>query len=325
MIPKDEVESLRQPIKWKLVVPVALAVVAMIAGYFYDAARRSRQLKEALLREHRMITDVLPVTPAYREMRARIARLAFSVIGPYQGDFRAEGFSMADLAREPVLYGRVRLPEIHRLEDVAPSIRHRYADQIGSCMGLETNAVSEFYRRGDFLMPSYVEAVRGVSDGDRLRVLREDLRFRVERDAAELLSWARRRYFVLSVDEAALSIDGPTRVYIWDLSNDRMVFRTRGSGEDTVIIPIRIAGMPGGGRPVPRPSNTLALTQHDCSVANLARRQLGVAVIEMGNVPDLHALEADGGSGMVPSDAASVIPASAQRGDLPSENAENTR
>jgi hypothetical protein len=74
-------------------------------------------------------------------------------------------------------------------------------------------------------------------------------------------------------------------VYIWDLRDLRPVFRSRSAGEDTVIIPVRIAGIPGGNAPAVPSGARFNLSQHDCAVANDARQQLGVQVMTMHNAP----------------------------------------
>lgn len=301
MIPADEL-TFRPQVRWRIWIPVLVGLVTIVAVYFVVETRRARRLRAQLLAEHALLTESL--APPYRHLRSQIESLTFGAVGAWQGTYTAPGFTMADLAREPVLYGRVRLGEIHRVEDVPASIRHRYADQLAACLGVETHAVHQLYSKGDFLMPSYVDSVRGVESGDRLAALRQDLQFRLRRDTPDLVQWSRRRYFVLAMDEAALSIDGPTRLYVWDLRDGRPVFRTRGEGNETVIIPVRIAGMPGGGRPVPQPTGRLNLAQHDCAVANQARMQLGVEVLSMRNAPRPEAVDADGGG--EPSDAATA-------------------
>ncbi len=294
MLDRDALPFLPK-VRWRFWIPIMVFIAGMVAAYFISSHRRGRRLRAQLLAEHMVLTQSL--APPYREMRAKIERLAFSAIAPWQGTYTAPGFSLASLADEPVLYGRVRFGEIHRLEDVETSIRHRYPDQIASCTGIEAQLVYEAYRRGDFLMPAYVESVRGVSDGDRLAALRQDLQFRIERDTHDIIEWSRRRYFALAVDEAALSIDGPTRIYIWDLRDSRIVLRARGDAGSTMIIPVRIAGIPGGGGPVPRGGNALTLTEHDCSVANVVREQLGIQTLSAGSAAQMQ-------PGTTPQDAA---------------------
>ncbi|MGZ7081046.1 MAG: hypothetical protein ACXVJT_16650, partial [Thermoanaerobaculia bacterium] len=247
MLDRDALPFLPK-VRWRFWIPIIVFIVGMLAAYFISDHRRGRRLRAQLIAEHTLLTQSL--APPYRDLRAKVERLTFSVIGPWQGTYTEPGFTAAQLEREPVLFGRVRVGEIHRLEDVETSIRHRYPDQIASCAGIESEQVYEAYRRGDFLMPSYVEGVRGISDGDRLAALRQDLQFRLERDTHDIVQWSRRNYFVLAVDEAALSIDGPTRVYIWDLRTSRLLLRARGDSGTTMISPVRIAGVPGGGLPV---------------------------------------------------------------------------
>jgi hypothetical protein len=282
MIPREDLPFLPR-VRWRVWIPLLSVLAIFVGAYFVSEARRANRLRDQLRREHAVLTESL--APPYRALRERLDRLTFSAIGPWQGTYTAPGFRFEELAREPALYGRVRLGEIHRAEDVEPSILHRYPDQLASCLGIEFNLVRELYTKGDFLMPKYIDSVQSVQSGDRLAVLRQDLQFRLRRDTPDIVQWSRRPYFVLAVDEGASSIDGPTRLYIWDLRNDQIVFRSRDEGNDTVIIPVRIAGMPGGGRPVPAPSAQLTLSQHDCAVANVARQQLGVQTLDLRHAP----------------------------------------
>lgn len=283
MISRDELNFLPR-IRWRFWIPILMVVAIFVVAYFVSEARRTKRLRAQLLAEHALLTE--PLAPPYRQLRHRIERLTYSVVGPWQGTYVAPGFTFAELTREPVLYGRVRLGEIHRIEDVDPSIRHRYPDQVAACLGVEVNLVRELFAKGDFLMPSYVDSVRRIESDDRLAALRQDLQFRLRRDTPDLVLWSRRRYFVLAMDEAAVSIDGATRVYIWDLRNEQVVLRARSQGTETVILPVRIAGLPGGGRPVPPPTARFTVSQHDCAVATVVRELLGVRSLTMPHAPE---------------------------------------
>lgn len=304
MLARDALPFLPR-VRWRIWIPIIVFLVGMVAAYVIAEKRRGLRLRTQLLNEHTLLTSSL--SPPYRELRAKVERLAFSAVGPWQGTYTAPGFAAAQLAGEPVLYGRVRAGEIHRVEDVETSIRHRYPDEIASCAGLETEPVNEAYRRGDFLMPAYVDSVRGVSDGDRLAALRQDLHFRLERDTHDIVQWTRRRYLVLAVDEGAASVSGPTRVFIWDLRDSRVMLRARGDSGTTMIIPIRIAGMPGGGRPVPQVGASATLAEHDCSVANVVREQLGIQTLSVHNAGDLQAQDAPSGSPVATNDGGTTV------------------
>jgi hypothetical protein len=306
MIPRDDL-SFRPRVRWKIWIPVLTVLALFVASYFVSEARRAKRLRAQLLAEHALLTE--SIAPPYRTLRERIDRLSHSVIGPWQGTFTAPGFTIDELTREPVLYARVRLGEIARVEDVAPSLRRRYADQIASCLGVEFNLVRELYRRGDFLMPAYVDSVQSVESGNRLAALRQDLQFRLQRDTPDLVQWSRRPYFVLAVDEAELSIRGATRIYVWDVHDERLVLRARDEGTDTMILPVRIAGMPGGGQPVPAPTGQLTLSQHDCAVANAARQQLGVQGLDLRHAPPVAPPADDAGTARPSEGDASTPPA----------------
>jgi hypothetical protein len=285
-LPGQEATNAFKPaVRWQFWIPIATALAMFAIAYFVVERRREDALRAKLLREHAELTGTL--SPRYRAVRAKVERLTLSAVGAYAGDLVAPGFSIDQLRREAVLYGRVRAREIQRLDQVPASIRRRFDDQVGSCAGLEVDRVWRFYDRGEFLMPSYVDAVRPTSGTDRLRFLREDLLTRVRNDTPELVRMGRHAIFVLIVDEGSSQIDGASRFYAWDLESERPLLRARAQGDETVIIPVRIGGMPGGGRPIPAPSGALTVTMHDCSLANRVKSLLGVGADDARAAPEV--------------------------------------
>jgi hypothetical protein len=298
MIPRDELPFLPK-IKWRFWAPVLVVLVGFPLVWNLKRDREARRLRERLLREHTALTATLG--PDYRAVRQFIEASAFEAVGPYAGDLRDANLTLEGIARESVLYGRVRVHEVHSPAEIAASIRHRYPDQLCACLGLEPLLARELFDKGAFLLPSFVDAVRGADSTERLHALREDLIFRLRRDTPLLVNHLRRRYFILAVDEAHASIDGPTRVFIYDLPARRVVLRARGQGTDLRVIPFQMVGLPS---PPPRahPFTGGSVSGHDCSVANTARTVLGIAPMGMLHAPDLPRPVADAGS----TDAATV-------------------
>ena len=292
MIPREELPFLPQ-IKWRFWAPVLALVVAFPLVWGMKRDREARLLRDRLLREHATLTASLG--PEYRATRQFVEASAMEAVGAYAGDLRDPAFTMDGIAREPVLYGRLRVHEVHAPADVAASIRHRYPDQLCACLGVEPFAARELLDKGAFLLPSFVDAVRGAGSSERLHALREDLIFRLRRDTAMLVDGLRRRYLMLVVDEARASVDGPTRVYVYDLAARRPVLRARSEGNDVRVIPFQMAGTP---TPPARPNAITgeSVSGHDCSVANAARRLLGVEPMGMLHAPDAPAPAADAGA-----------------------------
>lgn len=291
MIPREELPFLPK-IKWRFWAPILALLVAFPLAWGIKRDREARRMRERLLREHAVLTATLG--PEYRAVRQFVEASALEAVGPYAGDLRDPALTLEGMTREPVLYGRLRVHEVHSPADVAASIRHRYPDQLYSCLGLEPRLARELFDKGAFLLPSFVDAVRGADSTERLHALREDLIFRLRRDTAMLVDHLRRRYLVLVVDEARASVDGPTRVYVYDLPARRVVLRARGEGADVRVIPFQMAGLP---TPPPRahPLTGASVSGHDCSVANAARRALGVEPMGMAHAPDAPAPVADAG------------------------------
>lgn len=304
MIPRDQLGSMGflPRVRWHIWLPILLGILMFSLAYWRFDQQREARVRARLLSEHTLLTAEL--APRYREVRSRIERLAFTTVGAWQGSFRADGFTLEDLSRARVIYGRMRLGEVSRREDVDRSIRRRFPDQVATCLGLDVAQAYEFFRKGDFLMPTYIEGVQRARGSDRLRALRGDLEFRLRRDTHDISEMSGLRYFVLSVDEAALSIEGPTRVYIWDLRDERLLLRARGAGDDAMVIPVQIAGITG--RPQPSQSRpTLTVTEHDCSVAGAVRSQLGAPAPVLPHAPEAPAQPTPPGSdGGAPSDSA---------------------
>lgn len=292
MIPRGELPFLPQ-IKWRFWGPILALLVAFPLVWGIKRDREARRMRDRLLREHATLTATLG--PDYRAARQFIEASALEAVGPYLGDLRDPALTMEGIAREPVLYGRLRVHEVRGAADVAASIRHRYPDQLCSCLGVEAILARELFDKGAFLLPSFVDAVRGADSTERLHALREDLIYRLRRDTSLLVNHLRRRYLVLAVDEARASVDGPTRVFVYDLPARRVVLRARGEGTDVRVIPFQMVGLPS---PPPRahPLTGDSVSGHDCSVANAARRTLGVAVMGMLHAPDSPAPVADAGA-----------------------------
>lgn len=315
-LPTEETTAEFAPkVRWKFWLPMTVVVVGFIITYFVVERMRENTLRAKLLAEHASLTRTL--SPEYQARRAKIERLVVTAVGRWEGDFHADGFTMEQLRREPVLFGRIRLSEVHRPEEVRASIRRRFEDQVGGCLGIEIERVWKFYDRGEFLMPAYVDALRPTTGTDRLRFLREDLLTRLRVDTPDLVQFGRRPIFGLVVDEGQSQIDGASRVYFWDMSTERLLLRARAEGNETVIIPVRISGIRGGGAPIPQPSGALTVTMHDCSVADRVKALLGVGTFEATNAPEVTApsvtaaIAGDGGLGADASGAPTSSPATA--------------
>lgn len=280
---EQETESFKPTVRWHVWILALLGLVLFGISYVIVEKRREDALRAKLLREHAALTGTL--AREYRQVREKIERLTMTAVGAYAGDFVAPGFTIDALRREAVLYGRVRAREIQQRSQVRDSIRRRFDDQVGACAGLEVDYVWRFYDRGEFLMPSYVDALRPARGSERLRFLREDLFARLRQDTPELIRMARHRIFVLIVDEGTSQIDGASRFYAFDLPTEQPLLRARAQGNETVIVPVRIAGMPGGGQAIPPPTGALTITMHDCSLANRVKSLLGVATDDARSAP----------------------------------------
>lgn len=311
MIPRDELPFLPK-VKWRFWIPIVALLIAFPTYWLSMRAKETRDRRARLLHEHQVLTASLG--PEYLAGRERLERWIIESVGPWQGDLRDPAFTYEALTREPVLYARTRLGEIRERNEIMASVRHRYPDQLLACLGAEVTWLREVFDKGSFLLPSYVDTVRGSDTPERLAALRTDLRGRILQDTELIVTGLRRRYFMLAVDEARLSIDGPTRVYVFDLREQKPVLRARGTGEGLLLIPFQISGLPrapaqrGSSRPV-------TVSQHDCSVANSVRTALGVPVMGLSHAPDPPAAPASSDGGTPDAATASTTDATSAQTD----------
>ena len=272
MIPRDELPFLPR-VRWRFWAPILFLLVAFPAFWSAKRSREARRLRARLLTEHAALTASL--APEYRGVRSYIERATAGSVGAWEGPLRDPLLTFDALSAEPVLYGRVRTAEVHSTADVSASLRHRFPDQLGACLGVESVFARELLDKGAFLLPDFVDAVRAAPSAERLTALREDLLFRLRRDTEFVVGALRRRYLVLAVDEARASVDGPTRVYVFDLHAQRALLRSRDEGDGVRVIPFSIAGVTAH-RPGVVPLTGASVSGHDCSVANGVRRSLGI-------------------------------------------------
>ncbi|MFO0628716.1 MAG: hypothetical protein U0325_24285 [Polyangiales bacterium] len=293
-------------INWRFWAPVLVVVVGFPLIWTQRRNAEANRRRAQLLADHANLTASL--APNFLQLRTRIVRWTLDAVGPYPGDLRAPSFTWDGFVADRALYARVRVHEVRDEATALTSLHHRYPDQLTHCLGIEVSLAREVLDKGQFLLPSWPQAVRDASDGTRLHALREDLLFRLRRDTAALLDASRRRYFVLGVDEGRASVQGPTRVMIFDLRDGSPVLRARGRGDDLVFIPFQIHGSPRpvGAMPLP------GLSQHDCSVANAVRVVAGVAPLGIQHAPS----PAPAGDAAAPrADAAAPADATAPRPD----------
>ncbi len=268
-------------VRWRYVLPVVALLVAFPAFWLNRRRVEADRRRTQLLHEHSVLTADL--SPDYVARRAQVQRLVLRSVGPWGSASRSDRFSLDSLREGPVLYARTRLGEARGADTVLPSLAHRYPDELLPCLGVEWTWARELFDKGEFLRPEYVDAVRGTENTDRLAALRSDLHFRLRRDAELLVRGLRRRWFVLAVDEARASVDGPTRVYVYDLRDDSAVLQVRSEGTGVRVIPFQIAGIPSTHRR--GAPNALGVNQHDCAVANEVRAAFGVANAGLSNLP----------------------------------------
>jgi hypothetical protein len=282
LIQPEELEPFKPRVNWRFWAPILAVLLMFPLVWGIYRHREAKRQRARLLAEHAMLTGDL--APAYRARRAMVERLVLQSVAPWEGELRAEGFTYGELTREPVVYARTRLGEVRDLAGVYRSIRHRYPDQLLGCLGVETYPARDFFEKGEFLLPEFVDAVREAGGVPRLAALRSDLLFRLRRDTPLLAEGLRRPLLVVAVDEARASILGPSRVYVYDLRDGRALLRARSEGDAVTLVPVRIHGIPAP-PPTPSTSPRPTVSLHDCAVASSVRRALGASEDTLQHLP----------------------------------------
>jgi len=188
---------------------------------------------------------------------------------------------ISSLHKAQGVYLRLGVQQAKTREGIEAAALDLRRDGIGRCLGVTPLSLRGVYEQGAFLMPPWIEEVEGTSGVMRLRVLRDDLARRAQRDLPNVANAMQAEYFLLALQQTQSRREGPVDMYLWDLRRDQLLLSLRTESTGT-LVPIRVAlpGVPAMPRQRPLRETLLA---DDCSIAAQVKEAAGEPAMTFGS------------------------------------------
>jgi hypothetical protein len=254
-------------------------LVVFGGGYLYREHQKAEALKSEIVG---MFQRLGPISGRYRDFRGKIEGRVMEVADQDPPERHVDPrLRISSLHKARGVYLRLGARQARTREGIAAAALDLRADGIGRCLGVAPTSLKGLYEQGAFLMPEWLDEVEGTSGVMRLRVLRDDLARRAERDLPNLANVLQAEYFLLAVQQGQSRRDDPVDMYLWDLKRDQLLLslRTRSTG---TLVPIRVAlpGTPPVLRQRPLRDTLLA---DDCSIAAQVKEAAGEPAMTFGS------------------------------------------
>ncbi|MEM9190208.1 MAG: hypothetical protein AAGF12_13570 [Myxococcota bacterium] len=228
---------------WKLIGGVFVLIAGVVAFFLWRQTSEVRELREELRSAYQ--DGVGAFTTEYREARTRVESWVISAARAGEPPAQInDGFSLDALEEGQVLYLRLDEDDARHAGGIEAGARGMTSDAISRC--LRVNSVISargLYQDGAFLMESFLVEVEGSGEPRRLRILRDDLKLRVERDLPNLQNALESDYLLLVIDRATEAEGKTVDAYVFDLDSGDQLLSTRAEANG-VLVPARIA-LPG--------------------------------------------------------------------------------
>ena len=254
---------------WRYLALLAVVVGLVSVGFNWRQEQRAAALRVELRRVH--TTELNGLRGEYEAARAKLAQLIGSAAAaPLEAAEVDAGFRFESLRDGPGLYLRLPLAEAGSAEAIAQPARAMEPDWIPGCLGLEPTTGRELYEIGEFLLPSFIEAVDS-ENLMQLRVREETLNLRMNKDLPELRAAMAPAWFMLVLQEGKSRSEQPVRVFLWDMRGNKQLLRARVRAQG-IMFSGRILSL-GSAAPSGGQNNAAgAVEANDCSIASELRR-----------------------------------------------------
>lgn len=267
----------------KILVPLALLLVGGITAYVVRENAKTDALRaELLARYDAELKGPAARALAFRERIEGFVREAAEQEPPET--FAEPEFALSSLESADGLYLRIHEKNAADSEAIRGAAIAMSPDAITKCLGLSPLSLRGLYTHGAFLEPEFRDRIADADGMMRLRVVEDELSRHVTRDLSLVSSLMESRYFLLVIERGDNRRDAPVDVFLWDIPENRLRFRTRAEAAG-LLLPVRIA-MEGATRTARRPAIDSGGAT-DCSIAAKVKEALGLAPADVdGNIEE---------------------------------------
>ncbi|MFK7991991.1 MAG: hypothetical protein AB8I08_38595 [Sandaracinaceae bacterium] len=260
-------------IPWKWIILGVVGIGAVFASYFVRRDARKEALRDQMVVLHE--TQLTEVSERYLAFRQRIegyVQTAHEAGEPEE--YVDPRLNIAGLRSGEGLYLRVPADFAVDQEHIESAALQMVPDAIGRCLGLAPVSVRGLYEKGYFLTPEWVDNLREEQDMMALRVLDDQLGRHVQVDVPVVLSMLQADWFMLVIQQGESRRNDPVDVYLWDLTRNQQLLRTRIQGRG-LLIPVRMRFDGVNNARAPGAPSATSGAATDCSIASQIRALTG--------------------------------------------------
>jgi hypothetical protein len=261
---------------WRLL-GLGAAFIGLLAGfYLFNQHRKIEALRAQILHVHG--GKLAEPVRRYGEFRGNLETLISAAASKAPMDYSEPRLALSGLHADKGLYLRLPASDASKPAGIARSVSRSPADALPACLGLAPRPARVLWDRGAFLLPAWIGEVRDQTNLTSLRVADTVLARHIEVDLPAIVELMRSKWFLLALEQQAAPGAGPaTDVFLWDLGDNRTLFRGRFQGEG-ILLPVRVRSKdapPTAKPPPPQPGQSQVA--QDCSIAAQIKQRLAQA------------------------------------------------
>lgn len=298
-------------IPWAWILGGISLVTVLFIGYRMRDQQRAEELRSQLLATHAGELGELP--ERYRAFRERLETWTTEAASAGEPERWVDPrLRISGLHGGNGIYLRLLATDATSPEGIERGASVMEEDALTRCLGIAPASARGLYSSGYFLTEDFVEEIRTEPELMRLRVLDEILAGSMTSDVPVVSTLLQAEYFLLVIQQGETRRDSPVDVYLWDLGEERQLFRARIQARG-ILLPVRIDSLLPGVEMPPEPPGRPSMTSAgatDCSIAAQIKGLTGESPVAISTdvAASLREDEAEG----VAADAAAAEAAAAE-------------
>jgi hypothetical protein len=267
-------------IRWRWIIFGAIAFTAVIVVHRVRENQKASVLRAEIVRVHE--TELNEVSGRYLALRDKIESWIVEASSKTADNFIDPRLNIDGLRKGNGLYLRLRFAYAVSKEKIAAYAVKVRPDAIAQCLGLEPAWAREFYEKGQFLLPQWLDEVRRSNDVMRLRVIDDELALRIRRDLPKLADLLKSDWFLLVLQHGETRHDEPVDVFLWDIKRGESLLRARIKAKG-MLVPIRFDAKDAPAPAKPPSIESMSAAADDCSIAAKIKAMAGAEITTFGS------------------------------------------
>ncbi|MGB0678307.1 MAG: hypothetical protein ACPGUV_01430 [Polyangiales bacterium] len=247
-------------------------VAAFVGSYVWQEAQKERRLRQRLRRT--LTHEIKPYAAKVAHFHRRLFRLTQSANQRIPTTWAHPQLRLIHLRQRRGVYLRIPQEAAQDPKRLAKAAVEAEADRLTACLGLRPTHLASFFAKSGFFRGEGWTRLQRTEGMLELRVLKDEIRRRSERDLPLLLRLSRSEYFWLVLERGKDRFSGPVDFFIWDLSTGKRLLQMRAKPHALKVIRAQLhtsGAKPAPNTPTPVSPNASLI---DCGLAAQLRTTL---------------------------------------------------